>query len=71
MEKKFEAAIYNEKVRRLVNSGERHRDLDDAWADTHYIEVRADDVDEARSRLQRRYPSEQGYVIEAIQLSDD
>ena len=71
MARKFEAAIHNETVRRLVNSGERHRDLDDAWADTHYVEVHADDEDDARSRLARRYPSDQGYVIEEISLSDE
>ena len=71
MARKFEAAIHNETVRRLVNSGERHHHLDDAWADTHYVEIRADTADDARSRLTRRYPSDQGYVIEEISLSDD
>lgn len=68
---KFEAAIHNADVRRLVNAGERHRELSEAWADTHYIEISADSPEEARERLNRKYPSDQGYVIESVEPAMD
>ena len=64
--KSFEVAIYNREVRRLVAEGSRHRDLSDAWADIHYIDVKATSEEEARAQIARRYPPGQGYVIEDV-----
>jgi len=66
----FEIAIYNRKVRDLVAEGRRHRDLDDGWADTHYIEVRAPSMEAARRRMEASHPTEMGYVIENIDELD-
>jgi len=71
MVQKFEAAVHNADVRRMVSSGDRHRDLSEAWADTHYIEISADSLEEAQEKLNRRYPSDQGYVIESIEPALD
>lgn len=64
--KSFEIAIYNQEVRKLVAEGRRHRNLSDAWAETHYIEVKARSQQEARAQVARRYPAENGYVIEEV-----
>lgn len=64
--KSYEIAIYNSDVRKLVAEGRRHRDLADAWAETHYIEVKAKSQQEARAKVARRYPPENGYVIEEV-----
>jgi hypothetical protein len=64
--KTYEIAIYNEEVRKLVADGRRHRHLSDAWAETHYIEIKADSPEEARAKVARRYPAENGYVIEEV-----
>ena len=62
----FEVAISNEEVREKVRSGSRHRDLNDDWAEIHYIEVKAKDESDASHRILRKYPKNQGYVIESV-----
>ena len=69
--RKFEVALYNEEVRRLVKIGERHRHLEDSWADTHYIEITAANEHDARAKVSRRYPREAGYVVEQVVRTDD
>ena len=69
LSKTFEVALYNQDVREKVEQGLRHRDLSDAWADTHYIEVQAETAEEARAKITRRYPASQGYVIVDISVS--
>lgn len=64
----FEVAIHNSIVRQKVKNGERHPDLSDDWADTHFIEIRAHDVEEARRRILNRYPKHAGYIINEITL---
>jgi len=63
---KFEAGVYNKIVRALMADDEQHEYLEDAWADINYLEVRGRDEEEAMSRLRRRYPESQGFVITEI-----
>ena len=63
---KFEVAIFNSEVRAKVLEGDHHRDLDDDWADIHYITVNAIDEEAARASAENRYPPDRGYVIDAI-----
>tara|TARA_B100000315_G_scaffold242685_1_gene265146 strand:- start:1289 stop:1513 length:225 start_codon:yes stop_codon:yes gene_type:complete len=63
---KFEVVVFNEEVRQCVQEGERHKVLSDDWADLHYLEINANDETEARSRIQKKYPADLGYVIESI-----
>ena len=63
----FEVIVYNKEVRDKVKEGERHRRFTDDWADLHYIEIDASDEARARKRAESRYPSGQGFVIEAVQ----
>ena len=62
----FEVAIYNEEVREKVRSGSRHRDLTDDWAEIYYIEVEAKDENDTNQQILRKYPKNQGYVIESV-----
>ncbi len=59
----FEAAIYNEIVRRLVSEHQRHDLYEDVWADLNFIEVEARDEDQAIAKLKRRYPENRGFKI--------
>lgn len=68
---KYEVAIFNREVRAKVREGDSHRDLDDEWADTHYVTVSAPDEEAARESTERRYPPERGYVIESVDLATD
>jgi len=66
MFRKFEIAVHNKDVRRLVKEGEKHKNLSDDWGDTHYIEISAQNDEDARQKAARKFPANLGYVIEAI-----
>ncbi len=66
---KFEVTVYNAQVREKVKEGEHHSRFTDDWADFHYIDISADSESQARQRVEARYPSEQGFVIDGIQKS--
>ncbi|MCP4713350.1 MAG: hypothetical protein GY869_32375 [Planctomycetes bacterium] len=63
---KFEIALYNEEVRKLVKMGDSHELYEDSWADTHYIDVTAPAEDMARAKIQKQYPSNRGFIIVEI-----
>lgn len=63
---KFEFAVYNSEVRHKVADGEHHRRFADDWADTRYIEIEADNEEQARSKIEVVYPSVQGFVLDNI-----
>ncbi len=71
MTSRFEVIIYNKAVRDRVEEGRHHRFLDDGWADLHHEEFEAEDVNEERSKAERRYPPSGGYVIVDIVTIDD
>ncbi len=62
----FEVQLYNQVVRALVKENREHRDFDDRWADLNRQMVQAHDADEARRIASRRYPPEEGFVIEVV-----
>ena len=62
----YEIAVYNQAVREKVAVGERHRELKDDWADTHYVEIEADDPAAARRKAEGKFPKERGFVIADI-----
>ena len=69
--KKFEIGIYNEKVRKAVETMEPVKDLDPGWADLHWVRLWAQSSEAARKRILQRYPTEQGFVVtDIIELSD-
>lgn len=67
---KFEAAIYNIDVLTAIKDGEHHKNLDDDWSDTHYFDVYADTIEEAWTKMKRKYRRDHGFVIKAIEQID-
>lgn len=63
---KFEVTVYNAEVRKKVEDGEHHARWGDDWADFRYIDVRADNEDQARAQVESRYPPDQGFIIDSI-----
>ena len=58
--------VYNKDVRALVKENRSHSFYDDHWADSHTHDIDASSADEARVKAARRYPPEDGFVIESI-----
>ncbi len=67
MSKKFEAAVFNQKVRDCLSIGEQHVDLDDDWAEIHYIEINAGSLQEARQVASRKFPAMKGFVVRDVE----
>jgi hypothetical protein len=63
---KYEVTIFNQQVREKVQDGEHHKQFTDDWADFRYVEIRAENEDQVRSRIENRYPANQGFVIDSI-----
>ena len=62
----FEVVLYNEQVRAKVREGDSHRRFNDEWADSHYIEFKADSEDAALAKCRQKYPEAEGFVIEGV-----
>lgn len=62
----YEAAIYNQQVREAKKRGQKHPKISEEWASVRFIEVQAMNENMARSKLNREYPSSDGFVIEEI-----
>ena len=62
----YEIAIYNEQVREAMRQGDRHKTFSDDWADTHYIDFTGDSEDDAIAKCRRKYPEDEGFVIEQV-----
>lgn len=67
----FEFAVYNEKVREALKSGESHAGYEDSWGDIHYIEVVAPRESMARSKIDGLYPNRRGFVIDGVRELDE
>lgn len=68
---KFEVAIYNQEVKDLVAKHHKHEFLNDVWAERNYIEIEAASMEEAKKTAKRRYPKNQGYVIEEVMQTSE
>ncbi len=58
--------FYNKVVRALVKDNQSHTFFEDHWADVHTQDVDAQSEDEARDKLAKRFPPEDGFVIESV-----
>jgi hypothetical protein len=67
----FEVAIFNKTVMDMLHRGERHPNLREDWAETHYFRTIAYTADEARRKFARKYPADLGYVIDDVILIED
>ena len=63
---KFGIALHNEEVRIAVKSGNKHDCFEDAWADTHYIEVMATTEDMVLAKIGKQCPKHRGFVVEQV-----
>ena len=59
--------FYNKTVRALVKQNQSHNHFEDHWADLHTQDVSAKDEREARDKISRRFPPEDGFVIEDVE----
>ena len=64
--KTFEITIYNEEVREFVRTTRTHPNFDDGWADQRFLQVEADDLNDVKRKLNRRYPKRMGFVVVEI-----
>jgi len=62
----FEIAIYNKDVRALVKENQSHTLFDDLWADLQLHDVTASSERAARSMISKRFPAEDGFIIEHV-----
>lgn len=66
--KSFEAQLHNAWVRLLLDTAEQNvTGFSDEWADTRYIVVKAETMEQAARLLERDYPSEAGFIISSIE----
>lgn len=64
----YEARLHNKWVRLLLDTGEPNvTGFSDTWADTRYVEVKAESSDQAKRLLVRDYPPEVGFVVSGIE----
>ena len=64
--KTYEITLYNQDVRAALKNGHSHAQYDDGWADQRYLQVEAQNMAEARKKIQSRHPKRQGFVIADI-----
>ena len=63
---KYEFAVYNAEVRKLVAEGKQHHRLTSDWADIQYIEISVINEDQARSKFEEIRPSTEGFVVGGV-----
>ena len=69
---RYEVAIHNETVKKSVREGDPNKTgLSDDWADTRYVEVRAETQDAARRKILARYPEHKGFVVTDVRQMPD
>ena len=62
----YEVRIYNRDVRAAVKDNESHLLFGDHWADSQVQGVSARTEKEAWDLISRRYPPEQGFVVQHL-----
>ena len=66
MSQTYLVTFYNKVVRALVKENRSHSFFEDHWADAHTQDVSATTEDEARKKIAKRFPPEDGFVIETV-----
>jgi len=62
----YEVSIYNKDVRAMVKVNQHHHFFDDQWADIHVRNVTARNENEAKIFICKRFPPEEGFVIQQV-----
>ena len=65
----FEVRFYNKEVRDLTAENRSHSMFEDRWGETQTQRINAADATEAMALIKRRYPAEQGFVVEDLHES--
>ncbi len=69
---RYEVAIHNETVKKSVREADPNKTgLSDEWADTRYIEVRAESPEAAKRKILARYPEHRGFVVSEVRQLPD
>lgn len=69
--KTYEATLYNKDVREAQKEGNLHPQFDAGWADQRYVQIKAQDLAEARHKIATRHPAKKGFVIvDVVELPD-
>ena len=72
MEQTFTISLYNKKVRDALERGDGETlTLDPQWADLRYVEIIAHNQDQAKRKINAKYPPRQGFVIREIVLEKE
>lgn len=62
----YAVSVYNREVREAVKQNRDHTRFGDHWADIQFQDVMATDEAEARRLAAKRYPADQGFVVEEL-----
>lgn len=68
--KAFEVTLYNREVRSALKDNKSHLIYGDHWADYQVQDVEAATETEALSSILKRYPPEEGFVVERMILCE-
>lgn len=70
---KYEARIYNKRVRECLEEGEQNKTMwSDAWADPHYESTYATSPGEAIEIIYAKFSKQEGFVItDMVELEDE
>jgi len=62
----YEVGLYNRDVRAAVKGNESHFFFGDHWADLQVQDVLAQNEEEARELISKKYPPEEGFVVQHL-----
>ena len=68
-EQVYEISLYNRVVRSLVKENQSHELYNDHWADSQKHDVVARDETEAMRMISERFDTDDGFVIEEVNLT--
>tara|TARA_B100001996_G_C18322058_1_gene462897 strand:- start:243 stop:479 length:237 start_codon:yes stop_codon:yes gene_type:complete len=67
-EQVYEISLYNREVRSLVKENQSHELYNDHWADSQKHDVVARDETEALRMISERFDTDDGFVIEGVNV---
>ena len=68
-EQVYEISLYNRVVRSLVKENQSHEFYSDNWADSQKHDVVARDETEALRMISERFDTDDGFVIEGVNVT--